>query len=725
MRRRLSLLLVLLMAVVAITTRAPLPLVAQNCVNEAEVVEQALDPVSGVVAPDATFTASWEVRNSGDCTWNRTYRLVFVRGERMESPRTARLRSTVGPGNTLSVTMDLTAPSEAGRYEAVWQLRTPDGESFGPELELAIEVGEQSATATEVVLPEVLVFGGMGAPDDVSNLIYCLDGGALPEEPSVVVDYEALQYRYATLFVCSLSEGAIITAQVTSPEGISFQRSYVEDAPVTTTDDEGNELTGTILSINLAWLKQAPEGDWEVLVHGDGIEEQVLLSVPAYVPGEFDEEYPTLDNWPLTPVDPFAAAEGCHYIYRPGEAFMVGGANLPAAATLHLGIYQERLGNGYLAGKEIVQTDAEGAFTHRLTAPEPGSYNLVVVQQVNPEGYFEDGTQYEFNFSEESGAFSCFTVMAEARVTAATGSEATGENAGEADAIVPWRLAFATGTPGFSEIVVYDIDSNVGYYPTYTSNVCDTSEPAWWPDGAWVLYQSNCVTVQVDGYPSPTLGGDYDLYGRMIDPTYTLPEEETLVRLTATPELDETEPDANGDGLIVYRQAPAGTPLDTSGELWLLDIFAETTTPLGLSGRAPAWSPDGSRIALMSDIEGSWQIYVYDLAEETIRLVSSGCATHCRLPAWSPDGEQLIYHMSVSLEDFTPASLWMANVDSGTPRLWLAGEYARASWSAEGWIAFQGPGGIYRATPGRSPTVERYLYSNPEFATFWSPVWSR
>jgi TolB protein len=159
--------------------------------------------------------------------------------------------------------------------------------------------------------------------------------------------------------------------------------------------------------------------------------------------------------------------------------------------------------------------------------------------------------------------------------------------------------------------------------------------------------------------------------------------------------------------------------------LWLLDLFEETDTPLGLYGRAPTWSPDGTRIAFMSDIEGSWQIYIYDREGEELWLVSDDCPTHCRLPAWSPDGRQVIYHVSVSLEDPTPSGMWIAPVTgSSRPRLYLEGEYGRPSWSYEGWIIFQGPGGLYRGTPGRRPVVERYLYSDESFGTLWAPVWS-
>jgi Tol biopolymer transport system component len=127
----------------------------------------------------------------------------------------------------------------------------------------------------------------------------------------------------------------------------------------------------------------------------------------------------------------------------------------------------------------------------------------------------------------------------------------------------------------------------------------------------------------------------------------------------------------------------------------------------------------------MSDVEGSWLIYVYDLEDEELWLVSTNCETHCRLPAWSPEGRQLLYHASISLDDPTPAGLWIASVAGiSKPRLYLEGSYGRPTWSSEGWIAFQGLDGIYRARPGRDPVIERYLYNDPTLAAFWSPVWS-
>ena len=693
----------------------PTPAAAQACTNDAELVSRQSDPAVDAIVAEGDFVMSWTLRNSGDCPWTRGYRLRFVDGERMDGPRSKRLAERVESGDVVTLSLDLAAPAEAGDHLGVWRLHDEEGEDFGPDLAAEVVVGEDDGAPGEllasgdVILPEVLVFGGKGGSGDFADLSVCLTRNALPKAPAVVVDEESLAYRQATLYLCSLPEGAKVTVEAVDPEGNRFSRDYVEDGPELYVDEEGVEHTGTVLLVSLSWPPQTPSGDWTIRVYGADLEDQVSLAVPepaAPEPGA--GSYPRLDNRPEGPIDPFAAALGCTYAYSAGEAMVITGAELEGNATYSLGIYQERMGEGYLAGRAQVRTDDEGAFSLPYSAPGSGEYSLWLTRAVDPAGLSEDGVRYDTWATSGEGVWGCFSVITEA---------AEDE---------PLRIAYTAGAFGLSDIRVMRAENGAGYYLSYTFGECDASEPAWWPGGEWVAYQSNCLAGEDEnGFATQTIG-DYDLYARLLDDSFRLSDEETLSRLTATSELDETEPDVNAGGIIVYRQAPAGTPVDESGDLWLLDIFEETATPLGPAGRSPAWSPDGGRIAFMSDQEGRWQVYVFDLASEETWLASEGCATHCRYPAWSPDGQQIVYSMSASLDDLTPTGLWVAPAAGGRARLWLSGGFDRPAWSEEGLVAAVGPGGLYLGTAGRRlGELERYLYQDPAEGMLTAPAWSR
>ncbi|MBI2334093.1 MAG: peptidoglycan-binding protein [Chloroflexi bacterium] len=95
--------------------------------------------VGDVTVPDNTnfivekpFTKTWRLKNAGTCTWTSAYQLVFDSGERMSGPESKQLTtSTVAPGETIDISVDLIVPGLAGTYKSNWKIKDDKGEVFG------------------------------------------------------------------------------------------------------------------------------------------------------------------------------------------------------------------------------------------------------------------------------------------------------------------------------------------------------------------------------------------------------------------------------------------------------------------------------------------------------------------------------------------------------------------------------------------------------------------
>lgn len=84
-----------------------------------------------VVAPGDDFTKTWRLENAGTCTWTKDYDLVFRSGDQMDGAKAVSLGKKVLPGETIDISVDLTAPMKAGEYTGYWALRDDGGRIFG------------------------------------------------------------------------------------------------------------------------------------------------------------------------------------------------------------------------------------------------------------------------------------------------------------------------------------------------------------------------------------------------------------------------------------------------------------------------------------------------------------------------------------------------------------------------------------------------------------------
>ena len=103
-----------------------------------------------------------------------------------------------------------------------------------------------------------------------------------------------------------------------------------------------------------------------------------------------------------------------------------------------------------------------------------------------------------------------------------------------------------------------------------------------------------------------------------------------------------TSPQTGSDMAIWIAKQTAITP--SNYDLYIMNADGTNAHSLTTSERseyAPAWSPDGTRIAFHA-FEGNFEIYVLDLVTgEEINLTNNDVADY--MPAWSPDGQYIAF----------------------------------------------------------------------------------
>ncbi|HSM70915.1 MAG TPA: NBR1-Ig-like domain-containing protein [Anaerolineales bacterium] len=108
----------------AVSTVAP-ALSATPVCDQAHFVKDVTVPDGTTFAPGAVFTKTWRLRNSGTCTWSG-YTLVFDSGDSMSGTSPVSI-GTVGPGQEVDLSVNLTAPSANGSYRGYWRVRNSSG----------------------------------------------------------------------------------------------------------------------------------------------------------------------------------------------------------------------------------------------------------------------------------------------------------------------------------------------------------------------------------------------------------------------------------------------------------------------------------------------------------------------------------------------------------------------------------------------------------------------
>ena len=111
-------------------TNGVTPVAAGGYCDWVQFVADVTIPDGLPVDPGVALSKTWRLKNIGTCWWNKSYKLVFTGGSQLGGLAAMNLPKDVAPGQTIDLTVGLTAPTTPGTYIGYWQLQNPTGGIF-------------------------------------------------------------------------------------------------------------------------------------------------------------------------------------------------------------------------------------------------------------------------------------------------------------------------------------------------------------------------------------------------------------------------------------------------------------------------------------------------------------------------------------------------------------------------------------------------------------------
>ena len=145
-----------------------------GCRNGMMFVSDVSIPDRTVLLPNMSATKTWNIQNTGTCTWDSTYSFNYVKGS-VFGPTSVKITKLVAPGEKYEVSVPFTTPASNGEYTAWWQMRGTEGNNFGQTIWYDFLVNGTSGSSDQKVsqgTPQILKW----YPD-----FYSTDNGKCPK----------------------------------------------------------------------------------------------------------------------------------------------------------------------------------------------------------------------------------------------------------------------------------------------------------------------------------------------------------------------------------------------------------------------------------------------------------------------------------------------------------------------------------------------------------------
>ncbi|PYP50175.1 MAG: S9 family peptidase [Gemmatimonadetes bacterium] len=197
----------------------------------------------------------------------------------------------------------------------------------------------------------------------------------------------------------------------------------------------------------------------------------------------------------------------------------------------------------------------------------------------------------------------------------------------------------------------------------------------WTPDGRAIVYVRGGGPNEKGEYPNPR-----SVVAGVEQAVWIVAATGGTPRRVGEGHSPAVSPKADRVAFIRHGQVWWASPGDTAGQ-------AEQLIHARGSARSLRWSPDGAKLAFVSDRGDHAFVAVYDVAAKTLRFLDPSVDSDAE-PAWSPDGRRIAFVRIPAGADglpFTPQragqpwSIRVADVASGAGRQVWAADTGRGS----------------------------------------------
>jgi len=103
--------------------------ISGKCYDSALVADVTI-PNGTEMEPGDEFTKTWKIENTGTCKWKEDFRIQYVGGNLFGSD-TTKIRRIVRDGETVNISLKMTAPNGSGVATSSWQIADESGNAFG------------------------------------------------------------------------------------------------------------------------------------------------------------------------------------------------------------------------------------------------------------------------------------------------------------------------------------------------------------------------------------------------------------------------------------------------------------------------------------------------------------------------------------------------------------------------------------------------------------------